>query len=293
LEGAGVGFDFEKAQGHIPLWLRTEGWRGTRLEVDGSESSQFLSALLMAAPLGGSEVEIVCRGEAVSWPYVEMTCSVMAEFGVRVERTGSGFRIPGSQAYSPRRFVVERDASAAPYLAAAAILTGRKACFPVSFPEGRQGDRRFLELLDRAGAGVVCGSDRTEVFPGEHLLGMEVDVRDCPDLVPPFAVLACFARGPTTFRNTAHLRLKESDRLAVLQEALEASGASVRNEKHLFRIDPPRRWCPGVVLKTASDHRMAMAFSLLGLVEPGIRIDDPSCVSKSFPSFFDELRKFQ
>jgi len=285
-----LGVSVRTVAGCPPITIQGGRLAGGRVAVDASKSSQFLSALLMVAPLAESDVEIVAT-QITSRPYVDLTLSVMNAFGISVELSGSDtFRIAGGQRYRPRTYAIEPDATAATYFFAAAAITGGRIRVEGLSPASAQADVRFVEVLERMGCGVERGPNWMSVRGPRYLHGVDVDLNALPDSALTLAVVALFARGRTAIRNVPNLRLKETDRMAALQTELQKLGASVETTATDLLIDPPARVTPARIA-TYEDHRMAMSFAVAGLAADGIVIQNPECVSKTFPGFFEELRR--
>ena len=275
--------------GRPPVVVEAEGLAGGVARIRGSESSQFLSALLMVAPLARGDVRLEISGTLVSRPYVDITCGVMADFGVQVQKgEGDSFFVRAGQRYLPRAYQVEGDASNASYFLAAAAVAGGKVRVENFRPESLQGDAQFLEILEQMGCEVKRGENWAEVRGGE-LRGMEVDMNAMPDLVPTLAVVAAFAQGMTVIRNVGHLRLKESDRLKTVAGELAKMGIRVEEGKDWLRVG--RGKARGAEIETHNDHRLAMSFAVAGLAVPGVKIKGEECVQKSFPTFWETLQK--
>ncbi len=284
--GADVGYAGE--EGRFPLVVGGGGIRGGTARVRGTESSQFLSGLLMAAPYAGRPVTLRVEGGLVSRPYVGITAGLMRDFGVEVAEEGGAFAVPKG-VYRARPFAVEPDASGASYFFAAAALTGGRVRVPGLGTNSSQGDVRFVEVLRRMGCSVEMGEEFVEVRgpKGGRLSGVEADMNEISDTMITLSAIAPFAGGPTTITNIAHTRHQETDRIAAVAAELTCLGVRVEERPDGLTITPgPVQ--PGLV-RTYGDHRMAMAFALVGLVTPGIRIQDPSCVTKTLPGFFDLL----
>jgi 3-phosphoshikimate 1-carboxyvinyltransferase len=279
-------------RGCPPVRVEGGGIPGGRAEIDASRSSQYVSAVLLAAPFARDGVELAFRGGAlVSRPYVELTLELMRAFGARAEWTAAGgLRVPPGHPYRGRRYAIEPDASAAVYpLCAAAIAGGRVRV--AGFPPGSiQADLAILPILERMGCRVARRDDALEVEgPKDGLRGVDVDMNALPDAALALAVVALFAEGPTRIRNVANLRIKETDRLAALEQELCKLGATARSGKDFLEIVPgPAR---PAAIDTYDDHRMAMAFALAGLRIPGVAIRDPGCVSKTWPEYFSMLER--
>jgi 3-phosphoshikimate 1-carboxyvinyltransferase len=278
----------------IPLRVHGGSLRGGEVRVPGHISSQYISGLMMGAPAMPEGLIIHVEGELVSRPYVEMTAQAMRDFGARVEREGeSRIVIPGAQHYVGRAYRVEPDASAASYFFAAAAITGGRARVPGLGTRSLQGDRGLVHILARMGCRVVEGPDFTEVHgpAGGALTGVEVNMADLSDVAQTLAVVAPFAASPTRVTGIGFIRKKETDRVGAVVRELLKLGVRAEEEADGFVVHPglPR---PGSV-KTYDDHRMAMSFALLGLRQPGIVIEDPGCVSKTFPTYFEVLERLR
>lgn len=276
----------------LPLTIDGRTLTGGTITVSGSMSSQFLSGLLLSAPLlsGGTTIEV--DGELVSKPYVELTLDTMARFGVEAEAAAdlARFDIPG-RPYRATDFTVEPDASAASYFFGAAAITGGRVRVIGLGPDTVQGDIGFVRVLESMGATVNHGPGWTEVIGPERLQGITVDMADISDTAQTLAVVAAFAEGPTEVTGIGFIRFKETDRIAAVETELRRLGLDVRSTDDGWVIHPgdPK---PGTV-ETYEDHRMAMSFALLGLRHPGIEIADPGCVAKTFPDFFDVLDRLR
>jgi 3-phosphoshikimate 1-carboxyvinyltransferase len=273
-----------------PVRVHGGGIRGGRVAVDASQSSQYVSAILLAAPYARSDVVLEFADEVlVSRPYVELTLQVMRAFGATADWTETGgVRVASRQHYKGRRYEIEPDASAAVYpLCAAAIAGGRVRVEGIP-RESIQADLGLLGVLERMGCDVRRGADWAEVVgPIGRLRGIDVDMNDMPDAAMALAVVALFAQEPTTIRNVANLRIKETDRLKALETELRRLGARASAGKDSLRIEPDR--LRGAEIATYEDHRMAMAFALAGLRIPGVVIRNPDCVSKTWPEYFAML----
>jgi 3-phosphoshikimate 1-carboxyvinyltransferase len=269
------------------------------VSVRGNVSSQFLTALLLALPLTRQAVNVEVTGELISTPYVEITLNTMRRFGVTVERSDwSSFAIPHDALYrSPGEIYVEGDASSASYFLAAGAISGLSGGGPVRVEGvGRasiQGDVRFADVLERMGARVTMGDNWTEAGAGgrTRLAPIDADLNHIPDAAMTVALLALFADGPSVIRNIGSWRVKETDRLAAMATELRKLGATVDEGPDYLRIDPPAPACfaRNAVIDTYDDHRMAMCFSLAALAGVPVRINDPGCVAKTFPDYFDVL----
>jgi 3-phosphoshikimate 1-carboxyvinyltransferase len=272
-----------------PVRITASGLPGGRTRIAGDISSQFLSALLMIAPYAQSTVEIEVVTELNSKPYVDMTLAVMSGFGVEVQRERyRRFMIRPSRYASPGAYQVEPDASAASYFFAAPALCGGRVCVERISRRSIQGDIAFLEFLARMGCTIEECDRGIRVTGSEDLRGIDVDMRDIPDTAQTLAVLAPFASTPTRIRGIASARVKECDRISATCNELARLGVRVEEHQDGMTIHPCAEVQPASI-QTYNDHRVAMAFSLVGLRIPGITIQDPGCVTKTFPTFFDVL----
>lgn len=292
LRRIGARIDYQVAQGYPPLAIHASRISVERpVRVRGDVSSQFASALLMALPLAGRQARLEIEGELISRPYVEITLALMRRFGIEVARDGAqAFVVPRGGYASPGTLHVEGDASSASYFMAAGALGGGPVRIEGVGRDSIQGDMRFAEVLERMGVEVRVGADFVETRnPGKALRAIDMDLNHIPDAAMTAAVLALFAQGPSTLRNIASWRVKETDRLAAMATELRKLGARVAEGADSLRIEPPARVAPGVAIDTYDDHRMAMCFSLVALGGVPVRINDPACVAKTFPEYFATL----
>ncbi|GJN29745.1 hypothetical protein PR202_gb18063 [Eleusine coracana subsp. coracana] len=274
------------------------GLPGGKVKLSGSISSQYLSALLMAAPLALGDVEIEIIDKLISIPYVEMTLRLMERFGVKAEHSDSWdrFYIKGGQKYkSPKNAYVEGDASSASYFLAGAAITGGTVTVEGCGTTSLQGDVKFAEVLEMMGAKVtwtetsvtVTGPPR-EPFGRKHLKAIDVNMNKMPDVAMTLAVVALFADGPTAIRDVASWRVKETERMVAIRTELTKLGASVEEGPDYCIITPPEK-LNVTAIDTYDDHRMAMAFSLVACADVPVTIRDPGCTRKTFPDYFDVL----
>jgi len=259
------------------------------VRVRGALSSQFLTALLMALPLRGTPQVVEVAGELISKPYVEITLRLMARFGIAVARSDwRSFRLPAGPYRSPGTLHVEGDASAASYFLAAGAIGGGPVRVEGVGRDSIQGDTAFIEVLEKMGAQVSAGPDWIEVRGQAPLAPIDLDLNHIPDAAMTAAVAALLARGPSTIRNVASWRVKETDRIAAMATELRKFGAEVDERPDGLRITPPATLRPATV-DTYEDHRMAMSLALASLGGVAVRINDPDCVAKTFPGYFDAL----
>ncbi len=271
-----------------PVRLVATGLPGGRIEVDGDVSSQFLSGLLLAAPYARSELELVVRGELVSRPYVDMTATVMRDFGADVRSLSQDRWLVRPSGYQGRLYDIEPDASAASYFWATAAITGGEVTVQGLSAKSLQGDVHFCDALQQMGCAVTWGENSITVRGGE-LRGIDIEMSSISDTVQTLAVVALFAKGKTRVRGVAHNRFKETDRIGDLATELRKLGAEVQEHDDGLTIHPadyrPAR------LATYSDHRMAMSFALAGLRIEGVEIENPGCTNKTYPHFFEDLSR--
>lgn len=276
-----------------PVRVGGGGLRGGRAAIDARRSSQFVTAVLLAAPYAREDVVLEpIAGTVVSRPYVDLTLQVMTAFGAEAawDDEGRVLRVAAGRHYAAREYAIEPDASAAAYPFAAAAIAGGVVRVPKVASDSLQSDFRLLGILEQMGCGVERNGDTVAVHgPTRGLRGIDVDMNDLPDAVLALAVVALFAEGTTRIRNVANLRIKETDRLAALETELRKLGAGARTGPDWLEIEPgPLR---GAAIDTYEDHRMAMAFALAGLRIPGVVIRDPGCVAKTWPDYFAALAR--
>jgi 3-phosphoshikimate 1-carboxyvinyltransferase len=298
LRHLGVRVGHVLADGFPPVDVLADGFPGGLVRFGGSKSSQFLSAVLQVAPYARNEVQVDLDGPQTSWPYVAMTMRLMDTFGVTPELirdplTGDPRRIiiPHGHPYAATDYLIEPDASNATYfLAAAAISPGSRVVVRGLDRQSLQGDVGFADVLRQMGAGVTHARGSISVTGAGALKGIDVDLAAMPDTAQTLAVAALFAKGPTTIRGLHTLRVKETDRIAALAAELTKLGAGVDVEHDVLTVHPPERLKPAAI-DTYDDHRMAMSFALAGTRSAGVRINDPACVNKTYPNYFDDLRR--
>jgi 3-phosphoshikimate 1-carboxyvinyltransferase len=294
LNAVGTQIEYTGVEGFPPLHIRRGRIHAQHMKVRGNVSSQFLTALLMAAPLMAKEhaVTIEVIGELISKPYIEITLNLMRRFGVVVEREGwQSFTVPAGMHYtSPGTIHVEGDASSASYFLAAGAIAGGPVRVEGVGNNSIQGDVRFVEALRQMGATITMGDTWIEAESGGVLKAIDADFNHIPDAAMTIAVAALYADGPSTLRNIGSWRVKETDRIAAMATELRKLGAVVEEGADYLRIVPPAE-IGAATIDTYDDHRMAMCFSLAsldGAARRGnkIRINDPKCVAKTFPDYF-------
>ena len=296
LRTLGASVETEKCNDCPPVIVYPSQIRGGACMVDASRSSQYLSALLLIAPYANVPTEIRIKGgELASSPYLNITLSVMKDFGVDVKRDGNTF-YPPLTPYKGREFFIEGDASSASYFFAAAAITGLEVTVKNIPQDSIQGDARFVMLLERMGCKVIShpasslkGTTVKGPSPTSNgLCPIDVSMKDMPDMVPTLAAIAPFAQGKTIIRDCAHLRIKETDRVKAIATGLSRLGVEVEELSDGLIINGKGSdidLAPAPI-ETYDDHRIAMSFAILQLRQKGIKINNPECVSKSFPDFW-------
>ncbi len=276
----------ELSNGCPPVLVTGSGLPGGTAHVEAEKSSQFLSALLMAAPCAQRPVELVLRGGLVSEPYVDMTIRMMHAFGAAVEQSEKSRYQIAPALYRATDYSIEPDASAASYFFAAAAITGGAVTVEGLSRDSLQGDVNFVKLLAQMGCDLQW-NDSSITVCGKPLRGIDVDMNEISDTAQTLAAVAPFAAGPTRIRNVAHIRHKETNRIAAVAAELRRLGLGVDEHPDGLTIHPgPIR---PATISTYDDHRMAMSFALIGLKVPGIRIANPECTAKTYPRFFEDL----
>ena len=275
----------ERPIGHL---VDAKGLWGGDVHVDGSVSSQFLTAFLMAAPMAAGDTRIHIKGELVSKPYIDITLHIMKQFGVVIEHDDYKlFYIKGNQTYvSPGDFLVEGDASSASYFLAAGAIKGKVRVTGIG-KHSIQGDIHFADVLEKMGAKITWGDDFIEAEQAP-LHGIDMDMNQIPDAAMTIATTALFAEGPTSIRNIYNWRVKETDRLHAMATELRKLGVEVEEGHDFITVTPPTQ-LQHAAIDTYNDHRIAMCFSLVALSDTAVTINDPGCTSKTFPDYFDKL----
>lgn len=295
LRSLGCGVEFRDREDFPPLVVHAKGLKGGHVRFRTPESSQFVSGLLLVGPYAGWDLMIDVVGDIPSVPYLKLTTRVMDLFGVAVveqyRHDSAQFIIETPQRYKGRDLAIEPDASNASYFLAAPAIAGGHVTVQGLGTESFQGDVRFVDILERMGCTVERAPDRLTVFGPEgnrKLRAVDVDLKDMPDVAQTLAVIALFAEGSTCIRNIGSLRIKETDRLSALSIELTKLGAIVEEGMDAIMIHPPPTITPHSI-DTYDDHRMAMSFALAGLRSPGVTINNPHVISKTFPDFFERF----
>ena len=289
LRQAGANIVYLENEGYPPIKINAEGLAGGEVSIDGSISSQFLTALLMAAPMAQNDMTITIEGELVSKPYIDITLDIMHTFGVEVENENyARFRVKSGQRYhAVDSFMVEGDASSASYFLAAAAIKGGRVKVTGIGKKSIQGDVAFADVLAKMGAKVEWGDDYIAVERKE-LHAIDMDFNYIPDAAMTIATTALFADGTTTLRNIYNWRVKETDRLHAMATELRKVGAEVEEGEDHLSVTPPAQ-LKHAAIDTYDDHRMAMCFSLLALDPVSVTINEPECTAKTFPAYFEVL----
>ncbi len=291
LRQLGANVTYLKNDGFPPLTINADGLNGGEVEIAGDLSSQFLTALLMVAPLTKDTVNINIKGELVSKPYIDITIALMAQFGVEViNHDYRRFEIQTGQQYvSPGKVLVEGDASSASYFLAAGAIQGGEVKVTGVGKLSIQGDVKFADVLEKMGADIEWGDDYI-IARQAKLTAVDLDMNHIPDAAMTIATAALFAEGTTRITNIYNWRIKETDRLSAMATELRKVGATVEEGHDFIAVTPPAKLNTAAI-DTYNDHRMAMCFSMLAFADCGITINDPDCTSKTFPTYFTEFAR--
>lgn len=290
----GVDISYLNETGYPPIKVNGSR-RGGKISVAGNISSQYLSALMMAAVGLENDTIIEVSGELVSLPYVTMTSAVMRAFGAEITQTGdAAFFVPAAQRYQGNQYVIEPDASAASYFFAAAAIASGKIRVQGLNRNALQGDIHFVDCLEKMGCQIEEDAYGITVERNGALHGIDIDMRNISDTAQTLGVTALFADSPTVIRNVANMRVKETDRISALCSQLRKFGALVEEYPDGLKIIPlPTARYRGARIEVFDDHRMAMSFALAGLKIPGVEIENPECTAKTFPDFFKVLESLR
>ncbi len=286
-----MGVDISCYKNCPPVVINANGLSGGNIILHDIESSQYVSALLLCAPYTKKGINLVLKGNIASAPYIDLTICVMKDFGAKVTQKGKyEYNVDASKIYQGREYRVEGDASSASYFFLAAALLKKPIRVMGINRHSKQGDIRLLDIMEELGCRVKSQEDWVEV-EGNNLAeeNFTFDLNDIPDMVPTLAVLAAFRKGQTTIKNVAHLRIKESNRLAALVTELSRLGIDARETTDGIVIQGGNP--QPAKIEAYNDHRIAMSFAIASLIVPGIEINDKKCVDKSFPEFWKELKK--
>ncbi|MGO4998562.1 3-phosphoshikimate 1-carboxyvinyltransferase [Oceanisphaera sp. W20_SRM_FM3] len=289
LREAGADISYLKDDGYPPLFINGKGLWGGDVHIDGSVSSQFLTALLMAAPMASGDTRVHIKGELVSKPYIDITLHAMSQFGVQLEHDNyQTFYIKGNQRYvSPGEFLVEGDASSASYFLAAGAIKGKVRVTGVG-RNSIQGDVKFADVLEAMGAKITWGDNFIEAENVGPLQAVDMDMNHIPDAAMTIATTALFANGVTRISNIHNWRVKETDRLYAMATELRKLGVEVEEGEDYLVVTPATE-LQEAEIATYNDHRIAMCFSLVALSDTAVVILDPKCTAKTFPDYFEQL----
>ncbi|QBG37676.1 3-phosphoshikimate 1-carboxyvinyltransferase [Litorilituus sediminis] len=281
--------DYLENKDYPPVKIKGQPLNGSKVSIDGSISSQFLTAILMIAPLLATNTEIEIEGELVSKPYIDITLDIMSRFGVNVQNNDyQSFVVKGGQSYQAlERYMVEGDASSASYFLAAGAIKGGEVTVHGVGKLSVQGDKYFADVLEKMGAEVIW-HDESITVKGKPLTAVDLDMNHIPDAAMTIATAALFAKGTTVIRNIYNWRVKETDRLNAMATELRKVGAEVEEGEDYITITPPESLTHAAI-DTYNDHRVAMCFSLVALSDTPVTINDPKCTAKTFPDYFDKL----
>ena len=286
-----MGADISSRNNCPPVEINANGLTGGKITLQDIESSQYVSALLLCAPYTPKGMDLILLGSVVSIPYIDLTIAVMSDFGAKITQTGKyKYNVAAGKIYQGREYRIEGDASSASYFFLAAALLKKTIKVTGINRQSKQGDIRLLSVLEELGCKVRSGENWVEVSGNNLAEGdFTFDLNDMPDMVPSLAVLSAFRKGQTIIDNVAHLRIKESNRLAALVTELNRTGIEAEEIPEGLVIQGGKM--RPAKIETYNDHRIAMSFAVAGLVVRGIEISDKKCVDKSFPSFWKELEK--
>jgi 3-phosphoshikimate 1-carboxyvinyltransferase len=285
----GAGIEYLENKDYPPVKISGKALTGNTVSIDGSISSQFLTAILMIAPLLKTDTKIEIEGELVSKPYIDITLNIMSRFGVEVQNNNyQSFTVAGNQSYQAvEKYMVEGDASSASYFLAAGAIKGGEVTVHGVGTLSVQGDKHFADVLEKMGAEVTWADESITVV-GKPLTAVDMDMNHIPDAAMTIATTALFAKGTTTIRNIYNWRVKETDRLTAMATELRKVGAEVVEGEDFISITPPKT-LNHAEIDTYNDHRVAMCFSLVALSDTPVTINDPKCTAKTFPDYFDKL----
>ncbi len=290
LRQLGCEIEYLQNEGYPPVRVHGGGIRGGQCQMSGRECSQYFSSIIVSAPYAQTPVMIVCTDELTEKPYVDITIQIAAEFGIQTDNDNYiQFSIPNGK-YKGRTIKIEGDYSSASFFFLAAAICGSTVTVTNLKADTKQGDRAFVELINQMGCNITVEPDRITV-EGTDLKAIERDMSDIPDLVPPAAIACAFAEGTSRLTNIGHLRHKECDRLAVMASELQKMDVQARCDETSLIIEGNRK-AHGATIDPHNDHRIAMSFAVAGLVTGGQQIDNPGCVAKSFPDFWERFDVF-
>ncbi len=292
LKKIGANIEYIEKEGFPPVKISGNSNLNNSISIDISKSSQFLSSLLLCAPLFKNGVKIFVKGKKVSKPYIDITVSVMKDFNVDVIEKDGFYEVAKEENYQRREFVVESDFSSASYFLAAAYFINKNILIKnLNYYKSLQGDKKFIDIVKKMGGKFDIKENQIKVIP-EKLTGVTVDMSNVPDMVPTLAVLSAIAEGETVMENIEHLRYKETDRIETTVKNLVKCGIEAEAGEDFIKIKGSRKIVHAKI-DPENDHRIAMSFALLSLITNNMEIMNKTCVKKSFPNFWDEFKKVQ
>jgi 3-phosphoshikimate 1-carboxyvinyltransferase len=290
LRQLGAGIEYLEKEGYPPVRIHGGGIKGGKCQMSGRECSQYFSSLIVSAPYAETPVTIICIDELAEKPYVDITIQMVAEFGMLTDNNNyKKFVIPNGR-YKGRTIKIEGDYSSASFFFLAAAICGSSVTVTNLRADTKQGDRAFVDLMKQMGCDVERSGQQVTI-EGRGLKAIERDMSDIPDLVPPVAIACAFAEGISRLTNIGHLRHKECDRLAVIASELQKMGIDARCDETSLTIKGNRN-AHGAIIDPHNDHRIAMSFAAAGLVTGTQQIENPGCVAKSFPDFWERFEVF-
>lgn len=295
LRALGVTVEYTEKEGYPPIKVIANGLIGGKLKIKGDKSSQYLTSILLSSPSAKNPIEIEILGDLVSIPYVEITKKMMEDFGATFDNNNYKILTVTPQEYSKDTYIIEGDCSSASYFFAMAAISKSRVKLNNVTINSIQGDIKFLDVLVQMGLGIYEKGDNYIVVDGtKDLTGIIVDMKHISDTAQTLSVVSLFAKGPTEIKNVYNMRIKETDRIKACYNELTKLGATVVEKEDGLIITPkdtPSQYNNDVLIDTYDDHRMAMSFSLAGLLIDGVKINEAECVSKTFPNYFDEFAK--
>ncbi|WP_456375110.1 3-phosphoshikimate 1-carboxyvinyltransferase [Methanocaldococcus sp.] len=279
-----------KMDGTAPIIVKSSKISGNVVKIRGDISSQFITSLMMLLPFNNEDTEIILTSPLKSKPYIDVTIDILNKFGIKIDKTENGFLVYGNQKYKPINYIVEGDYSSSSYLIAAGVLINSDLTIENLFSDSKQGDKAIINIVKEMGADIKVKKDKVIINGEYNLEGIDIDVKDIPDLVPTIAVLGCFAEGKTEIFNGEHVRLKECDRLRACVVELRKMGADIKEKPDGLIIRGVKK-LKGAKLNTYNDHRLVMAFTVAGLKAEGETIiDNEESVKISFPNFVEVMK---
>jgi len=279
-----------KMDGTAPVIVKSSKISGNVVKIRGDISSQFITSLMMLLPFNNEDTKIILTSPLKSKPYIDVTIDILNKFGIKIDKTENGFLVYGNQKYKPINYIVEGDYSSSSYLIAAGVLINSDLTIENLFSDSKQGDKAIINIVKEMGADIKVKKDKVIINGEYNLEGIDIDVKDIPDLVPTIAVLGCFAEGKTEIFNGEHVRLKECDRLRACAIELRKMGADIKEKPDGLIIRGVKK-LKGAKLNTYNDHRLVMAFTVAGLKAEGETIiDNEESVKISFPNFVEVMK---